>query len=200
MRAIAGLWRWRHNPLRRTTDLVEALVALAAALLIAVAAPFVGSVAGGLTQDALHQAVQAQHENRHKVTATVVRTVTQPPVDPDPETATARDGHRRVVANWTAPDGSQRSGTVTAGAIASPGDRIPLWTDETGRPAARPMDSGTATVHAVLAGLGVAAAAAATIEGVRRLVLWRMVCRRYADWDREWAASGPDWGRTGTGS
>ncbi|MFM9371992.1 hypothetical protein [Streptomyces sp. Da 82-17] len=200
MRAIAGLWRWRHNPLRRTTDLVEALVALAAAVLIAVAAPFVGSVAGGLTQDALHQAVQAQHENRHKVTATVVRTVTQPPVDPDPETATARDGHRRVVANWTAPDGSPRSGTVTAGAVSAPGDRIPLWTDQAGRQVAQPMDLGTATVHAVLAGLGVAAATAATIEGARRLVLWRLVCRRYADWEREWAAAGPDWGRTGTGS
>ncbi|WP_425587900.1 hypothetical protein [Streptomyces marokkonensis] len=34
MRTIAGLWRWRHNPLCRTTDLTEARVALAGLLLI----------------------------------------------------------------------------------------------------------------------------------------------------------------------
>ena len=74
MRAISGLWRWRHNPLRRATDLAEAWVALAALL------------------------------------------------------------------------------------------------------------------------------AAGLIEGVRRLVVWRMVRLRYDRWDQAWDKAGPDWGRTGTGS
>ena len=29
MRAITGLWRWRHNPLRRRTDVAEGWIALA---------------------------------------------------------------------------------------------------------------------------------------------------------------------------
>lgn len=201
VRAIAGLWRWRHNPLRRTTDVVEAWVALAAAALMLVAAPLVGTTTGSLTEEALHQAIRAQHAERHKVTATVVRTVTQPPVDPDPETASARDGHRRVVANWTTPDGSSRSGTVTTGIpTATPGDRFALWTDHEGRPVSRPMDADTATAHAMLAGFGVAVATGAAVEGMRRLVVWRLVLRRHAAWDSEWAKTGPDWGRTGTGS
>ncbi|MFC7307844.1 hypothetical protein ACFQVC_26915 [Streptomyces monticola] len=201
MRAIVGLWRWRHNPLRRTTDLTEAWVALVAAALIAVAAPLAGSVAGALAQDAMHRSVQAQHENRHQVRATVERSVTQPPMDPDPETSSDRDGHRRVIANWTAPDGSRHTGTVMATLdAAEPGDRFTLWTDAVGRIVARPMDTSTATTHAVLAGLGVAAAVGAAVEGARRLVVWRLVRKRYAGWDSEWAQAGPDWGRTGTGS
>ncbi|MCZ9341509.1 hypothetical protein NGM37_27480, partial [Streptomyces sp. TRM76130] len=61
-------------------------------------------------------------------------------------------------------------------------------------------DAATAATHAVLAGTGAALATAALAEGARRLVVWRMVRRRYARWDREWDRAGPDWGRTGTGS
>lgn len=201
MRAIAGLWRWRRNPLRRTTDVVEAWVALAAAALMLVAAPLVGTATGSLTEEALHRAIQTQHAERQKVTATVVRPVAQPPLDPDPETASARDGHRLVVANWTTPEGSQRSGTVTTRIpTATIGDHFPLWTDAKGHPVARPMDPDTATAHAILAGFGVAAATGGVVEGMRRLLVWRLVCRRYAAWDSEWARTGPDWGRTGTGS
>ena len=39
VRSLIGLWRWRHNPLRRTTDLVEAWLARWLDSLAAVAAP-----------------------------------------------------------------------------------------------------------------------------------------------------------------
>jgi hypothetical protein len=51
VQAISGLWRWRGNPLRRTTDLVESWVALAALLLCLVAAPVIGAFAGAATED-----------------------------------------------------------------------------------------------------------------------------------------------------
>jgi hypothetical protein len=57
-----------------------------------------------------------------------------------------------------------------------------------------------ATTHAVLAGFGVTLLTAALAEGARRLVVWYLVRRRYACWDRAWERVGPDWGRTGTGS
>ncbi|GAA2529715.1 hypothetical protein GCM10010398_13330 [Streptomyces fimbriatus] len=81
-----------------------------------------------------------------------------------------------------------------------PGDRFGIWTDGQGRVAARPLDSATATTHAVLAGFAAALVAAALAEGGRRLIVWRMVRRRYARWDRAWGRAGPDWGRTGTGN
>ncbi|WP_406165649.1 hypothetical protein [Streptomyces sp. NBC_00996] len=201
MRAISGLWRWRHNPLRRTTDLVEAWLALAAVLLVLVAAPVIGSLVGSAAQDTLQQSVRDQRQSRHEVAATVVRKLSRGPLDPDPETSSARDAQSRVLADWRAPDGTARHGTVIA-ALKSPrhGDHFTIWTDLHGRIVGRPLDSATATTHAVLAGFGAALMSAGLVEGGRRLIVWRMIRRRYARWDQAWNRAGPDWGRTGTGS
>ncbi|MDR6975241.1 hypothetical protein J2X68_001925 [Streptomyces sp. 3330] len=201
MRAIGGIWRWRHNPLRRTTDLVEAWVALSALSLILLVAPVVGSLVGAVAQDVLQQSVHEQRQSRHQVTATVVRQVAGSPLDVEPETTTGREARARVVANWTAPDGTARHGTVLAGLKAPRGgDHFAMWTDGHGTPVGRPLDSATATTHAVLAGFGAALLTAAAVEGARRLIVWRLVRRRYARWDQAWDRAGPDWGRTGTGS
>ncbi|MFD0313264.1 Rv1733c family protein [Streptomyces flavalbus] len=200
MRAIGGLWRWRHNPLRRTTDLVESWLALASLLLILVAAPLIGVLLGAAAEGALQRSVREQRAQRHEVTATVVRLLADSALAADPET-TARDLRSRVLADWTAADGTPRRGPVIARVDdPAPGDRFRLWTDDQGRPAARPLDPETATTHAVLAGFGTALLTACLVEAVRRLVLWRMVRRRYARLDRAWEQAGPDWGRTGTGS
>ncbi|MFF7529212.1 hypothetical protein ACFZB2_08985 [Streptomyces bobili] len=200
MRAIGGLWRWRHNPLRRTTDLVEAWVALTALLLILLVAPVLGSVVGTLAQDTLQQAVREQRHSRHQVTATVVRKLEGSVLEADPEAA-GRESRTRVLADWTAPDGTPHHGTVLAGLKAPRrGDHFPLWTDTHGRLVARPLDAATATTHAVIAGFGAALLTAGLVESVRRLVMRSMVRRRYARWDQAWDRAGPDWGRTGTGS
>ncbi|WP_062646556.1 Rv1733c family protein [Streptomyces maremycinicus] len=201
MRAIGGIWRWRNNPLRRTTDLVEAWVALSALLVILLVAPVVGSLVGAMTQEVLQRSVHDQRLSRHQVTATVVRTADGSPLEVDPETATGRESRTRVVADWTAPDGTRQHGTVLAG-LKNPrdGDRFAIWTDTHGALVARPLDPATATTHAVLAGFGAALLTAAAVEGARRLIVWRMVRRRYARWDQAWDRAGPDWGRTGTGS
>ncbi|MFC4504442.1 MULTISPECIES: hypothetical protein [Streptomyces] len=201
MRAIGGIWRWRHNPLRRTTDLVEAWVALAALLLVLLVAPVVGSLVGALAQGALQESVREQRQSRHVVVATVARKADGSALEVDPEAVTGREPRSRVVADWTAPDGTAQHGTVLS-SVRTPhrGDHFEIWTDAHGRLVARPLDSATATTHAVLAGFGAALLTAGTVEGGRRLVVWRMVRRRYARWDQAWDRAGPDWGRTGTGS
>jgi hypothetical protein len=201
VRAISGIWRWRRNPLRRATDLAEAWVALVALLLILVVGPVIGALVGGVADDALQRSVREQRESRHLVTATVVRKLDRSPLDADPETSSGRDLRSRVEADWTAPDGTAHHGTVVA-ALETPrrGDHFTLWTDEHGRLVARPLDSATATTHAILAGFGAALLTVVLVEAGRRLALWRMVRRRYARWDQAWERAGPDWGRTGTGS
>jgi hypothetical protein len=201
VRAINGLWRWRRNPLRRTTDLVEAWVALVALLLILLVAPVAGTVTGSVAQDALQRSVRAQQHSRHQVTATVVRKLNRGPLAPDPDSSMTRDASSRVLADWTAPDGTTRHGTVLATLTSpKPGDHFELWADDHGRIVPRPLDSASATTHAVLAGVGAAAIAAGLVEACRRLIVWRLVLRRYARWDQAWDKAGPDWGRTGTGS
>ncbi|MGP4004091.1 Rv1733c family protein [Streptomyces sp. 8N706] len=200
MRVIAGLWRWRRNPLRRRTDVAEAWAALLAAVCIALGAPTVGVTVGSAVQDTLLRWVHEQQQERHLVTATVVRRIPHPPIDPDPETSSARDAHHRVVAAWTAPDGTARSGPAITPRATTPGDRFRVWTDARGRLVPRPLDRTTANSHAALAGGGAAVAAAGLVEAGRRLVVWRLMHRRYGQWDRAWERAGQDWGRTGTGS
>ncbi|MFD5450918.1 Rv1733c family protein [Streptomyces sp. NPDC003470] len=201
MRAIRGIWHWRHNPLRRTTDLVEAWVALTGLLLILFVAPLIGALVGGAAQESLQRSVRDQHASRHRVTASVVRELKRSSLDVDPDGVSAGNLRSRVLARWAAPDGSEHRGSVLAGLRdPHPGDHFRIWTDGQGRLVARPLDSATATTHATLAGVGAALTAALLVEAGRRIVVWRMVRRRYDRWEREWDRAGPDWGRTGTGS
>ncbi|MYW43366.1 hypothetical protein, partial [Streptomyces sp. SID161] len=195
MGALKGLWRWRRNPLRRTTDLAEAWVALVALLLITVAAPVIGCLVGASTGASLQRSAREQRHTRHLVTATVVRELGGALPEADPETPSGREARSRVLARWTAPDGTRRHGPALAD-LRSPhrGDRFGLWTDPHGAVTTRPLDVVTATAHAVLAGLGAALLTAALAEGGRRLTVWRLVRRRYARWDRAWERAGPDWG------
>ena len=201
MRAIRGLWRWRHNPVRRTTDLVEAWLAAAALLLVLVVAPVAGVLVGSFVGDALLRSVRDQQHTRFETTATVVRELPGASFVTDPEAVSGQSARSRVEADWTAPDGSAHHGPVTAALdTPHPGDRFALWTDTQGHPLGRPLDAATAKTHAVLAGIGAALCAAGLVEGARRAVVWGMVRRRYARWDQAWDRAGPDWGRTGAGS
>ncbi|MCX4733855.1 hypothetical protein [Streptomyces sp. NBC_01363] len=202
MRAVTGVWRWRHNPLRRATDRREAWVALVALFLMVLAAPALGWVCGAHTDDALQKSVRAQRAGRHATTAVVVRRSPRAPrVVADPEISSERGSQTSVVARWKAPDGTNRRGTVTTSSRKTgPGAEVEIWTDLDGHPVSRPMDAPTARTHAVLAGFGAMLLTLGLIEGVRQLIVRHMVRGRYTRIDRDWAETGPDWGRTGTGS
>ncbi|MFF0447569.1 hypothetical protein ACFYT4_14380 [Streptomyces sp. NPDC004609] len=201
MRAAAGLWRWRGNPVRRATDLVEAWVALVAALLIVSAAPVIGWITGGLTEESMRQQARAQRQQRLQITATVL--------GPAPESSTrmylpgvpASQERRSVIAAWTAADGSRHTGRL-ASPLARPraGDTFTVWADRSGRITGRPLDASSVRTQGVLAGVGAALASAGLTEGARRLLVRQLVRRRHARLDRAWAAAGPDWGRAGAGS
>ncbi|GAA1370061.1 hypothetical protein GCM10009612_59180 [Streptomyces beijiangensis] len=195
------MWRWRRNPLRRRTDLVEAWVALAAVLLIVLAAPVAGWCCGALTDRVLEQAVRHQHQQRHATTALVVKPLPGPSVSTNPDGSPDGSTRSRVLANWTAADGSRHTGPlITSTLHDKPGDSLPIWTDDHGTVVNHPLDTDTARAHAALAGIAAAGAAGGLVIGARHLIVRLLVRRRYVRLDRAWAEAGPDWGRTGTGS
>ncbi|MFF8921224.1 Rv1733c family protein [Streptomyces albidoflavus] len=201
MRTIPGLWRWRRNPLYRRTDRVEAWLALLCGVLLLAGAPWVALTVGSATEHALLETAAAERAQRRQTVATVDRPLGRPVYDADPETAQAPHTRIRVVAHWTAPDGTARTGKIVAPpGSEAPGDRFRIWTDLRGSPARPPMPPMMAQTHAWLAGIGAATAWGVLVEGVRRGARWRIVRFRYARWNREWERVGPDWGRTGTGS
>ncbi|MEU3558030.1 hypothetical protein AB0E65_28050 [Streptomyces fragilis] len=202
MGAMRGIWRWRHNPLRRTTDLVEAWAALAALLLIAVAAPLAGVLAGSAAHDSLSRTARQQHAARHRVTATVLKDPAVSAQLPATGDRTPQRGNRqRVFASWTAPDGTpRRAHTWTSLRAPLPGRHFTLWTDTRGRPVGRPLDTGDLTLQAGLAGVGAALLTAAIAEAARRMTIRHLMRLRFERLDRAWERAGPDWGRTGTGS
>ncbi|WP_284581011.1 hypothetical protein [Streptomyces sp. 2P-4] len=203
MWTAAGVWRWRRNPLRRPTDLVEAWVAFAAVVCVLLVAPAVGCAAGLRVDDRLQQAAREQQQERFLVPAVVVRPAEEGPgragADANPQHHSPR--RTQVVAEWTAPDGSSHRGTVPA-AEEPPqaGDRFRIWTDAGGRLVGRPLDAASAAAHAAVVGLAAAAGVALLADTGRRLVVRRLVHRRHALLDRAWAETGPDWGRAGAGS
>ncbi|WP_405783073.1 hypothetical protein [Streptomyces sp. NBC_00859] len=201
MRAAVGVWRWRRNPLRRGTDLTEAWVALVAVLLIAVAGPVTGWLCGALTDSVLQDTARVQRLHRHMTTATVVRALPHRSVVANPDGITDAVPSGRAAAVWTGVDGSRHRGALaTFKGDNRPGDRLRIWTDDRGHIVNRPMKPRTVRAHAVLAGFGAAAATTGFIVVGRRLIVWRLIQRRYVRLDRAWSEAGPDWGRTGTGS
>ncbi len=198
-----GVWRWRRNPLRRQTDLFEAWVAFAALLCVLLVAPAIGCAAGLRVDGTLQRAAREQRVERHLVPAVVVRPTPDPVLGAAADPAAQRQTPQRtqIVASWTAPDGSNHQGTVPA-AEEPPraGDRFRIWTDAHGRLVGQPLDPSSASFHAGVAGLAAALGIAALVETLRRLVVRRLMHRRYIRLDRAWAAAGPDWGRAGAGS
>ncbi|MEV7521158.1 hypothetical protein [Streptomyces sp. NPDC091371] len=198
-----GVWRWRRNPLRRPTDLFEAWVAFAAVVCVLVVAPALGWLTGLQVDGTLQRAAREQRQERHLVPAVVVREAPAPASADSADPSAQRTAPRRtqIVASWTAPDGSSHQGTVPAAEEPPrPGDRFRIWTDERGRLVGQPLDPSSTALHAGAAGLAIAIGVAALVETVRRLVVRRLMHRRYILLDRAWAAAGPDWGRAGAGS
>ncbi|WP_212765072.1 hypothetical protein [Streptomyces sp. I05A-00742] len=193
-------WRWRPNPLRRPTDVLESWIGVAALVLMLVVGPLAGLLAGSSAHAVLRQTAREQRSHRHLVSAVALHAQPVKGVTGDREGAAGRDGYHRILARWTCPDGSSRTGLVPLRGVGVPGRRFPLWTDDRGRIAGRPMDDATAAVHASLAGAGAAAGAAGAVQGLRRLVLWRITRRRYERWDRAWERAGQTWGRADAGS
>jgi hypothetical protein len=177
--------RLDRNPLRRGTDRAET-IAIALLLVAFGCGAWFGAhatarwiAAGSAAQ------MQTQRTALHQVRAVLL----EPPV---PERAYATYLGARALARWTAPDGSKRSGAVTAPLSAPIGSGVLIWVNRSGDQVTR-LTPDQAAYRSDMAATATAGAA-----GIAALLLGITVhCtferRRLAAWDAEWLAIGPRW-------
>lgn len=170
-------WRWRSNPLRRTSDVVEAWIVLVTWLLAVV-----GSVLTGLvTADAVARGLDRQWTERRPVEAVLVGRV------PSVTSARGDDGRVWAGVRWTTPDGAVHSGRTKVRPGMASGTRVTVWTDRQGRVTAKPLSPGEAGFRSAWTGTLVATGTAAAVFGGAQLARAGLERRRLRQWDEEWA-------------
>ncbi|MFE2490156.1 hypothetical protein ACFXGR_44385 [Streptomyces mirabilis] len=165
------LWRWRRNPLRRHSDVVEAWIVLATWI----CALSGGTLAGAAAAQATDAAFAARRAQVHTVSAVLT--------DDAARTALGGSGYD--------------DGRVWA--VAPAGTRITVWTDHTGRVVSAPVTGAAATLQAALTGALVAPSGGAAVWTAGWVVRTGLVRRRMAAWDQEWKQVGPRWGNLSGG-
>ncbi|GHA03571.1 Rv1733c family protein [Streptomyces echinoruber] len=191
MRIRVRGWHWRRNPLRRRCDVVEAWTLLVAAVLLAVGAPLAGVAAGRWAHDEARTLQAVQRAERHRVRAEVVARV--------PGTPAAVPGGRqhayRATVRWSEPGTGRRTAAAQVPADTRPGDVVPVWFDSRGRSVAPPPDDTAVWQHTLTLGACAAGGTAAAVLLGRWALRRALLRHRLAEWEREWAVTGPEWTR-----
>ncbi|CAM5267978.1 Rv1733c family protein [Streptomyces aurantiogriseus] len=189
MRTRVRGWRWRRNPLRRRSDVVAAWTALVVAVLLLVGAPLTGALVGRWAHDDARAMAAEQRAERQRVRAEVVG---RPP-DALPTVHGGQDDWYRVAVRWTEPGQGTRTATARVAAGTHQGDVVDVWFDARGRSVGPPADGTAVWQHTVTMGVSSAGGAAVTVL-LGHAVVRRVAMRhRLAEWDREWARTGPEW-------
>ncbi|MBE4741350.1 MULTISPECIES: hypothetical protein [Streptomyces] len=190
MRGQVFGWRWRANPLRRRSDVVEAWTVLCVVLLLVVVAPAVGVAVGRWAHGDARAHAAAERAALDRVSAVVVEKA--------PAAMPSAHGGRQplywVGARWTEPDGGSRTGEARVPAGTDRGDRADVWLDEAGHSVQPPPTATAVWQHALAMGTCATGGAVAVVL-LGHVVVRRIAIRhRLAEWEQEWARTGPDWG------
>ncbi|MDC2954839.1 hypothetical protein PO587_10220 [Streptomyces gilvifuscus] len=189
MRTRLRGWRWRRNPLRRRSDVVETWTVLAVAVLLLVGAPLAGAVAGWWAHDHARAVAAENRAERHRVRAEVVGT----PPDRPATAPGGRDHSYPVQVRWT--DRAARPHTAQARVPAGTrrGDTVDVWFDSRERSVPPPPGDSQIWQHTVTIGTFAAGGAAAVVLLAHAVVRRVATRRRLAEWERAWARTEPQW-------
>jgi hypothetical protein len=187
-----ALWlraRWPdHNPLRRTSDRVEAAIVAATLVLFLAGAPLLGLFAWHWAHAAALHAQHRQQASWHRVSAVLLADA-RPVVD----IGYGGVAGSEVEARWTAPDGTRRTGDVPAPAAARAGSTVHIWVDESGAQTGPPLRSQQAAGQAVLASVLAPFALGTVLLCAASLAVYLLDRHRMAAWAADWRVTGPRW-------
>ncbi len=184
-RWLRRLWPDR-NPLRRTSDRVEAAVVAWLVVALLVGVPLAALLTGRLSYDAGVRAEHAQQAWRHVLAVLLADAPEAAPAGPGPSPPA-------VLAYWTAPEGAQRAGRIPARAGSRAGTVLRVWVDASGRLAGSPVQHRQVEREAAPAALFAAAGLGLALLGTAALARCLLDRRRVAAWDAEWQATASRW-------
>ncbi|MER8007514.1 hypothetical protein [Streptomyces sp. NPDC094149] len=182
-------WRWRDNPLRRRSDVLEAWIVLAAWTLATVVAALAGILGAQLTE----RAAERDRAGREPVSAVLVRIL--PGGAPDAVTGVRYDRALATV-RWRDGTGTERTGTMEVAPTTRAGSSVRAWTDGHGHLLSKPPGPAEATTRAVLASTGAALTAGLLALAGGQLVRLRVQRRATEAWGTEWERIDGRWGHT----
>ncbi|MGQ4390231.1 Rv1733c family protein [Streptomyces sp. SAS_270] len=191
MRTRVRGWRWRRNSLRRRSDVVEACTVTVIAMLLLVGAPLATVAAGWWAHDATEAKAAAQRAERHRMHAVVVEDA--PPAVPT--TPGGKEHMYWVKVRWTMPGEGPRTGSARVPAGTLRGESAGVWVDTRGRSVGPPLNGTAVWQHTVTTGALTGGCVAAVVLVTHFLVRRIAGRHRLAEWEREWARMGPEWGR-----
>jgi hypothetical protein len=174
------------NPLRRTSDRVEAWCSGLLLLVLVLGLPVASVSAGLAAYESTMRTVQAQSAERHQTTARVTSALEAAPGSAADEKQTAR-------VSWTGEDGRQRTGTARVPLDKTVGSTVRIWVDREGTVQDPPTSAGNATATGWLTGGLTAVGVCAGFVTVRKGVRLALDRRRYAQWDAQWDRVEPLW-------
>ncbi|GAA1365998.1 Rv1733c family protein [Streptomyces beijiangensis] len=185
----AVMWRWRSNPLRRTSDTVEAWTGLLLALLLLLAAPLACVMAVQTTYHRGQATADNQRESRHPVQATLIESA--PAANLHAERGAVGTKGKAAV-RWST-QGSERTGIAIVAAGSPSGTVTTIWVDRHDRVTSAPLDSTDVAARSAGAGFAAIAGVILSVLGIRVSVGRMCFRRRLTEWDRAWADTEPQW-------
>ena len=180
---------WRRNPLRRTSDRIQAAVTFVLVMAMLSISPWAAWSVARATFRHDVQTTAWERQHRFAVTAVLVQ-------DAPAWAGAGDDGtppeKAQTAARWTGPEGAVHTGTVHADPGMRRGDTVPIWVDDHGAVAPEPGRR-NATSDAVAAAFLVLLGLAAGLAGLHRIVVSWLDRRRLRAWQAEWLVVGPRW-------
>jgi hypothetical protein len=180
-----------RNPLRRTSDRIQALLTFLVIMTVLMIAPWAGWWAGRTTYRDEMRAIAWERQHRFQVVAVLLEDADLPVGNPS-------DGvpplTMQTSARWTGPGDVIHTGKVVAEVGKRAQSSMPIWIDEHGAVAAPPVGRHPVT-GAVLAALLVVAGVAGGLTGMHRIAVWWLDRRRLRSWQAEWLVVEPQWSR-----
>lgn len=173
-------WRrspWISNPLMRLPDRIERtafVVGIAVLLLLIPVAATIGSV----SYSDLSLRSQQQRAQYVLVDARVIDTTTAMSSDVDASGI--------ATVQWTASDGSVRSGSTQVPLSARIGDTTPIWRDTNGNLAHAPATAAGAVINGTATAVVVWFLGAVFVGGLVCLTAAASERSRMRQWDRDW--------------